>query len=733
MKTFFTFSLYFFLNFLYAQENDTINYYNLTLEELMQIEITTASKISQKATDAPVTVYVVTDQQIKFRGYSCLLDLLEDIPQVEIQRKSRSQWSNIISMNGVYGSEKFIILMDGVRVNSSTGTPHTIGESYPLFSAKQVEIILGPASSLYGADAFTGIINIITKKAYENKNLHLSASYGSFNSMNSAFSYGIGNEDISFNLTGKLYHSDEPYLPDLYKDEYNWYEQNYKPSGEMTLFGDTVKRAIRDWGTPTKSYFLHGKLNVKNFEVGSSFHYESHSNSIGSPPNTYIYSDKTVYTNHIFSAYVRHQFQSDNEKLQIHSNMSMQEFKVYPESMFLNQYANYDPAYKYEHNTVFKLEEQISYSFNESFILLSGFSIENINALPKTSDLPFKIDESLSLAEQNVYYPGTNIYDQDSNYLAIYQDFYQLRYKNIGGYIQLQKVFLEHFSLTAGLRYDYNTRYNPVLNPRLGLVYNKEKITFKLLYGTAYLAPSPYKSYQHYGSFYSQTDSLGNTNLASSYWHLPNKDLEAEKRQSYEFYTLYKAHENLLFAVNVYFSKIDNLIDSENFENQYFHNILVSSLSKAVNKGDAITYGMTFKLDYNHKISNASSLDFFGAYTYSDGELNDDILPLNAKHTIKTGLGWNYKDKFSIFTKVLYRSKSHHRTSTKENEKTNEAFTYVNLYTKYEFYQSKTFQSSIFMNIKNVLNSKFYHAGGEIFTQTPQDPIKIMFGVNVDF
>ncbi|OQX99134.1 MAG: hypothetical protein B6I24_03380 [Bacteroidetes bacterium 4572_128] len=733
----FIFFILFYFSFICseAQEKDTLDYLEMSLEQLMQIKITTASRVSQKATDAPATVYVVTENQIKFRGYSCLSDLLEDIPQIEIQKKSISQSSNIFTVNGIFGSEKFIVLMDGIRINSSTGTKHTIHESYSLINAKQVEVILGPASSLYGADAFTGVINIITKRGDENKNLHLSASYGSFNSFNSAFVYGLGNDEISFSLTGKIYHSDEPYFPDIYKEEYKWYNDNYKPKGEMLMFGDTVILPIKEWKTPTNSYFVHAKLNVKDFEIGYSRNYESHSNSFGSSPSIYVYSDETIYNTHIESFYAKYNFLSEDERLHINTEMSTQEFKVYPESQFLNQYASYLPAYKYENNKVIKLEEQIDYKISDDFLLLAGFSIEDINSLPKTSDLPFEYNENLSSAEQLIYYPSTNIIDKDSNDLTIYQDFHNIKYRNFGSYFQVQKKILNNITLSAGLRYDYNSRYNYSINPRLGLVYSKNKIIFKLLYGSAYLAPSPYKSYQHYGSFSLVRDDVTNeiTGLASGFWHLPNQNLEAEKRQSYEFYTLYQINSGIAFSVNGYFSKIENLIDSEGFSNEVFHGINVDFVSKSVNKGDAETYGFTAKLDIKNKISEYISIDCFSAYSFSDGNINDNPLIFNTKNTLKTGIGINFKNKFSIFTKILYRSKSHYRKSNSEKETTNDAFTCINLYTKYKFYDNDKLSTSLFLKIDNLLNSKFYNAGYEGLAKTPQDPIKIMMGINLDF
>jgi outer membrane receptor for ferrienterochelin and colicin len=133
---------------------------------------------------------------------------------------------------------------------------------------------------------------------------------------------------------------------------------------------------------------------------------------------------------------------------------------------------------------------------------MGGFTFEDINALPKTGDLPFKYDPDVPADLQGYYYIGTNVVDGAGNDLTIAQDFYQIRYQNYGGYLQFQGQPTDVLRIVAGGRVDYNTRYGLSINPRAGIVAKPiDKLNIKLLYGRAYLAPSPYNAYQHYGSF----------------------------------------------------------------------------------------------------------------------------------------------------------------------------------------------------------------------------------------
>ena len=85
--------------------------FDVSLEDLLNIGIVSASKKTQSVSDAPATAYVITRDQIITRGYYNLSELLEDIPEFEVQRNSNAEYRNIFSVRGVSGNEKFLILL----------------------------------------------------------------------------------------------------------------------------------------------------------------------------------------------------------------------------------------------------------------------------------------------------------------------------------------------------------------------------------------------------------------------------------------------------------------------------------------------------------------------------------------------------------------------------------------------------------------------------------------------
>jgi outer membrane receptor for ferrienterochelin and colicin len=716
-----------------------MSYLEMSLEELLDLKVTSASKMEEKSSEAPATIHLVTEDQIKTRGYMNLEEVLEDIPGIEIQKKASVEYSNYFTLRGIDGSEKFIVLMDGMRINSPTGTPLAIVYNYPVVYAKQIEIILGPASALYGVDAFTGVINIITKKGNEAQGIGANTAYGNFGTNNHSFTAGLGNEEVSFILSGNLYHSREPFFPDLYPEEYRWYNERYKTKGEMRVSpwdSTVVSLPVEAYETPTTSYALHAKLNIKDFEVGYFRNYESHSSSFSTKPEYTVYSREASFKFLVESFYSSYRYTSPNSKWISMTTLSHCRDEIDPASLYINNYTAYNEGYKYGFNRSLKIEQQVTYKISGMSSLVAGISYEDITALPKTGDMPFAFDPDLAADFQHIYYLGTNIKDKDGNDLTIPQDFYYLQYQNLGTLFQWRTDIAKKLSLTLGGRFDYNTRYHSTFSPRIGLVYSPaEKIKFKFLYGKAFLAPSPYRSYQHYGSFLPAVDSAGNvTGLRSDFWRLPGDNLRSQKISTYEANFSYIFRKNLIFSLNGFFNDMDDILSSQGFSGQTFKGIPVTIVERPVNSGSAYSYGGTARLDYRKNWSSVS-LNAFLAYTFVDGEIDERQIPFTAQNTVKSIVDVNLF-RISASLKYLYRSKSYHRSlrDASGHLLSSDPYGIFDLTAGYVVVDRNRFETSAFLMIKNLLNTKYYNVpvgGAESFRMAPQDPIRFLIGLNL--
>lgn len=722
----------------YAQSDSSdIKLLEMSLEEILNFKVTTVLKSPGKYTSAPATIHVITNEQIRNRGYTNLEEVLDDIPEIEIQKKASPEYVNYFTLRGIHGSEKFIIMMDGMRINSPTGTPLSIVNNYPVANAKQIEIILGPASALYGVDAFSGIINIITFKGDELDEINISSSYGMYNTVDNSFVSGVSFNDVSFSIAGKYYSSDEPYFPDLYKNEFAWYEDNYSKDGKVLLpNNDTINTTIYKYKTPTNSYAIHAKLNIGDFEAGYFRNYESHGSSFSIKPEYSIYAEDALFGEWVESMYISHNHKVKNNKWQFSTVLSHSKDEVDPKSNYINSFTSYNRGYKYAFNKALKFEEQVSWFIKKNTTMIAGLSFQDISSLPKSGDLPFAFDRNVAANVQNIYYIGTNIVDSAGNDLSIMQDFYYLQYQNIGTYLQLHSDIKEKLSVTLGIRYDHNNRYDYSINPRIGLVYSPiDKLKFKLLYGQAYFAPSPYSAYQHYGSFIPVSDSATGkvTGLSAAFWRLPSEKLNSQEVSTYEFGGSWFINNDIALFVNGFYNDLANLVGVEGYTGQEFHGVPVSYIQRPVNVSSSSSYGGTIRFNFKSNLGIVK-LNTYGAYTYIDGEFDGNKLPFTANHTVKGGMDLNIK-RFNISPRVIFRGESFHRSikDANGNFESSAPFTIINLAARYIFISTDKINSTTFVKVSNLFNTKYYNlptGGNESFANVPQDMIRISVGLN---
>ena len=131
-------------------------------------EVVSVSKTLESLREAPATVAVVSAAEIARRGYKDIEEVLHDLPGFDIARDNGVAYSNVYQRG--YRSnttDRTLFLVDGVEQNDLTANTAYLSRQYPLTAIARVEVIYGPASTLYGANAFLGVINIITKEPAE--------------------------------------------------------------------------------------------------------------------------------------------------------------------------------------------------------------------------------------------------------------------------------------------------------------------------------------------------------------------------------------------------------------------------------------------------------------------------------------------------------------------------------------------------------------------------------------
>jgi len=178
---------------LFGQARDLTS---LSLEDFLQVEVTSVSKVRQKLARTPAAVYVITHDDILRSGASNLPEALRLAPGVHVARMGSGFWSvGIRGFNGVY-SNKLLVLIDGRTIYSPLFSGVFWGENLVLLDdVERIEIVRGPGATMWGANAVSGVISVTTKDAWQTEGGLLSISGGDFNPARAAFRYGSAPSD----------------------------------------------------------------------------------------------------------------------------------------------------------------------------------------------------------------------------------------------------------------------------------------------------------------------------------------------------------------------------------------------------------------------------------------------------------------------------------------------------------------------------------------------------------
>lgn len=156
-----------------------VDVFEMSLEQLMDIKVTSVSKREEKASEAASAIYVVTNEDIRRSGATSIPEALRGVPGLQVSQTDSNKWA--ISARGFNRqfSNKLLVLIDG----RSVYTPLFSGvlwdeQDVPLEDIERIEVIRGPGATLWGANAVNGVINIITKRAEDTQGTMVSGGYG---------------------------------------------------------------------------------------------------------------------------------------------------------------------------------------------------------------------------------------------------------------------------------------------------------------------------------------------------------------------------------------------------------------------------------------------------------------------------------------------------------------------------------------------------------------------------
>jgi outer membrane receptor for ferrienterochelin and colicins len=327
---------------IYLSDNSRDEIYKLSLAELMNVKVNVASKVTESVTEAPGVVSVVTAKEIEAFGATSLRDILERVTGIFGFTGFGNR--NVINLRGdqLYSSSKHIlILINGrpTRERIASGEDMEVYAMFPINTIEQIEVIRGPGSVLYGTNAFTGVINIITKQRKEYLSAEISGASPAANiaSVEGATHIGAGM------LSGGLY----------YKNLQDWEQSFTTELGADTSFNTHEKGIGINLGYTIGGFKVNTDLIVlNNFIV-----------------NTRLGGDYGDFTRHFVDIGYTHQF---SKKVRFTINVT-------------NTYYYYDgfPLQPKRTSNDFLTEVATYYTPNVNLNVIFGGIVNNISGIVK--------------------------------------------------------------------------------------------------------------------------------------------------------------------------------------------------------------------------------------------------------------------------------------------------------------------------------------------------------------
>lgn len=511
-----------------AEEQDL---FQLSLEDLVNIEIEVATKSKRPLSQSPSSVTVFTRQQLMNMGLTQVEQALNFVPGFDASRDQFLGQGSAVTPRGRRSSQNAVdvlFLVDGQRINSDTsGGALQLNRYLGLGNVKQLEIIRGPGSALYGSNAFLGVVNLVTDKQLNEVQFSQSLEgqtrvNGSYSHSDDDWAHSLSidathDRGVDYSINGQA--TDDPW----HQLQINWRSQGDK----LSLSGHYQRQEF-------ENFYLFGSLanDVNDLDSASGFlradyllldqedrqasgylsYQDSHSNAL-------IQVFDTDFMTALQAAGMtagRDAFIAgfDNRNNEINAGLDGQ--------ININRKHSIGGGVALRHAKVRWLKNINNYElvdFIDVLVLGQAGTIAYYGGLEETSD-------ALTPQSRNIY----------------------------SGYLHDEYQWAPGWYTTAGIRVDHYSDFGRAITPRATLHYSPQSNRhFKLMYGEAFRAPS-----------------INETGIKNSPVEIGNPDLQPEEVTTWE--------------LSAQFDQADS-----QWQATYFHNTIQNAIAPHPIQGDPRT------------------------------------------------------------------------------------------------------------------------------------------------
>lgn len=481
-----------------AATTDTAELADLALEELLRVDVVSASRFSQSVTEAPATVAVISEGELRQRGYRNLAEALATLPGVYSSSDRDYTYLGLRGFNrpGDYGS-RTLLLTDGARRNDPIYDQASFGNEAPIEMdwVKRLELVSGPASAAYGSNALFGTVNAVMLSGGDVNGSRVTLETGTHNSRRLGLVAGQKlDDDREWFLGFAAYKANGN---DLYFPEFDNGTTDGRARG---LDGEAYEKAYAKfrWG----NWRLTGNYSARKKDIPTAWYETS-------------FGEKGTWTRDE-SSLIDLRYKGDN-------NTTWQpSFRV-----FAGRY-RFDGAYRYSLAPETKDYAVANWVGSEFHLAYAGIAQHR---------LLLGVDAQWNTRVEQRYFeidPHNDILNTNNPS------------RRVSLFVQDEWRFQPDWLLNVGLRHDKNRDFVAVTSPRVALIWQAtQRLSLKAMTGSAYRTPNAYERFYNDGG----VSQLGNPNLQPE--HIASNELAAN----------YRFGQSGRIGVSLYKNKMRDLID----------------------------------------------------------------------------------------------------------------------------------------------------------------------------
>jgi len=594
--------------------------------------VTIATGVTQPLSTAPAVATVITADDIRRMGALDLNQVLATVPGLHIGLSSY-RFSPVYSFRGIHTDKnpQVLVLVNGTPITQAFLADRGVNFNLPVESIRRIEVIRGPGSAVYGADAYAGVIDITTKTAADYDGVQTGVRGGSFDTAAAWGMYGdrVNGIDVALSIEASTTDGDSGRR--VGSDAQTVFDQ---------VFGTSASRAPGAVGTGVDR--VDTRIDVGTRDWFARF-WNWRQMDLGVGPGLSQALDPTGYAevdNYLFELGLRErplaEHWSAEARVSYMDINTRSRQTMFPEGAVLpiGPDGNINPVMPagavnfpdglignpevYEQHARLDLVTHYSGMRNHAWRIGAGIYYAELEPEETKNFGPGVIDGTVSPIG------GTLTSVTGTPYVFITDEERTVKYVSL----QDQWGFAPDWNLTAGVRYDHYSDFGGTVNPRLALVWNaRQNLTTKFLYGRAFRAPS-----------FAELFIINNPVLRG------NENLDPETIDTYEIAFDYQPTFETRVGISLFTYNARDVIRFVPDSNQ----LTTTAANTAGQKGHG------FELELDSRLTPTLDLRSYYAYQRSTDRATDTQAAFSPEHQAYAQLRWRPADLWEVSTQIKW-------------------------------------------------------------------------------